>query len=233
MEQYDPDQVAMMEEKVIVIDENDTKIGHGSKKDTHQTSAINNGLLHRAFSVFLFDNEGRLSLQQRALEKITFPGMWTNTCCSHPLNLPGEEETSDDLDQKIEGVKNAARRKLEQELGIPADTFSNNDFHFITRLHYKAVQDETWSEHEIDYVLFIQADVQFKPNPNEVMDARYFSKDELVAFVDDVEAGKHGELKITPWFRLIMKNFLFPHWDKLAEVTSGSLQRDEAIHRLL
>jgi len=72
-------------------------------------------LLHRAFSVFLFDRTGeRLLLQQRATEKITFPEYYTNTCCSHPLNTPTEIIETDQL-----GAKNAARRKLEHELGIP------------------------------------------------------------------------------------------------------------------
>jgi isopentenyl-diphosphate delta-isomerase len=97
-------------------------------------SNIEKGLLHRAFSVFLFDEEGRLLLQQRADEKITFPGCWTNTCCSHPLNVASELETEQQKGElrylansalclnadRLEtvGVKVAARRKLEQELGI-------------------------------------------------------------------------------------------------------------------
>jgi isopentenyl-diphosphate delta-isomerase len=74
---------------------------------------INKGALHRAFSVFLFNEEGKLLLQKRASEKITFPDCWTNTCCSHPLTRPDEIITENQL-----GVKNAATRKLEQELGI-------------------------------------------------------------------------------------------------------------------
>jgi len=76
--------------------------------------------LHRAFSVFLFDKTGeRLLLQQRAQEKITFPEYFTNTCCSHPLNTPSELIEEDQL-----GAKNAARRKLEHELGIPQSQVS-------------------------------------------------------------------------------------------------------------
>jgi isopentenyl-diphosphate delta-isomerase len=84
----------------------------------HLMENINKGLLHRAFSVFLFNSENKLLLQQRADEKITFPDMWTNTCCSHPLAVPGE--LGYELEDSIAGVKQAAQRKLEHELGIAA-----------------------------------------------------------------------------------------------------------------
>ena len=107
---------------------------------------INDGLLHRAFSVFLFDSENRLLLQQRASEKITFPDMWTNTCCSHPLGVPSE--TGSDLDAAVQGVTRAAQRKLYHELGIEASQVPFEDFRFLTRIHYKAPSDGTWGEHE-------------------------------------------------------------------------------------
>lgn len=108
---------------------------------------IDKGLLHRAFSVFLFDKNNKLLLQQRATEKITFPDMWTNTCCSHPLGIPGEG--GDNLPDAVSGVKNAARRKLEHELGIKPEQVPFEDFHFLTRIHYKApCGDGKWGEHE-------------------------------------------------------------------------------------
>jgi isopentenyl-diphosphate delta-isomerase len=107
---------------------------------------IDKGLLHRAFSVFLFDSNKRLLLQQRATEKITFPDMWTNTCCSHPLGIPGE--TGSELDAAIMGVKRAAQRKLYHELGIKAEQVPLDKFEFFTRIHYKAPSDGKWGEHE-------------------------------------------------------------------------------------
>ena len=107
---------------------------------------INDGLLHRAFSVFLFDSKNRLLLQQRASEKITFPDMWTNTCCSHPLGVPGE--TGADLDTAVMGVKTAAQRKLDQELGIKKEQVPLDKFQFLTRIHYLAPSDGKWGEHE-------------------------------------------------------------------------------------
>jgi len=103
---------------------------------------INNGLLHRAFSVFLFDPEtGKLLLQKRAPEKITFPNMWTNTCCSHPLAVRSEMDGTD-------GAKTAAQRKLEHELGISASQVPVDMFQFLTRIHYLAPSTGPWGEHE-------------------------------------------------------------------------------------
>ena len=107
---------------------------------------INEGLLHRAFSVFLFDSKNRLLLQQRASEKITFPDMWTNTCCSHPLGVPGE--TGAELEGAVQGVRRAAQRKLDHELGIKAKGVPLDTFRFLTRIHYKAPSDGKWGEHE-------------------------------------------------------------------------------------
>src|SRR5690242_4108078 len=107
---------------------------------------IDKGLLHRAFSVFLFDQQNRLLLQQRASEKITFPDMWTNTCCSHPLGIPGE--TGVTLEESILGAKRAAQRKLDHELGIPADQVPIEEFKFFTRIHYISPSDGKWGEHE-------------------------------------------------------------------------------------
>jgi isopentenyl-diphosphate delta-isomerase len=112
----------------------------------HLMTNINQGLLHRAFSVFLFDSKKRLLLQQRASEKITFPDMWTNTCCSHPLGVPGE--TGVELEAAVLGVRRAAQRKLDHELGIKAEQVPLDKFDFLTRIHYKAPSDGKWGEHE-------------------------------------------------------------------------------------
>lgn len=164
---YDEEQIRLMEEVCIVLDENDVPIGSASKKvctcsspiddddderrnakygSGHLMKNINDGLLHRAFSVFLFDSSNRLLLQQRASEKITFPDMWTNTCCSHPLGIPGE--TGSELAEAVQGVRRAAQRKLDQELNIKAVEVPLDKFRFLTRIHYKAPSDGKWGEHE-------------------------------------------------------------------------------------
>lgn len=110
---YDPEQLRLMEERVLVVDRDDKVTGTGSKEESneltlwfwffvslnvaHLMENISKGLLHRAFSVFLFNSSGRLLLQQRAAEKITFPSHWTNTCCSHPLDFENERIEADQL----------------------------------------------------------------------------------------------------------------------------------------
>ena len=94
----DSEQISLMSEAVIVVDENDVQIGPASKVAAHHQA----GILHRAFSVLLFDSNNRLLLQKRADDKVTFPGVWANSCCSHPLNSTEESELKDSL-----GVKRA------------------------------------------------------------------------------------------------------------------------------
>ncbi len=189
---------------------------------------INKGLLHRAFSAFVFHpTSGKLLLQQRATEKITFPDMWTNTCCSHPLDDFEEEK----IEEGQLGVKVAARRKLEHELGIPQNQTPTDKMQYLTRIHYLAPSDGLWGEHEgvgvaswfryphvvesdlcpplVDYILFICADVTVNPNPNEIRDHKYVSKQELIEMFE-----APGNL-FTPWFKLIGRDFLFGWWDEL------------------
>ncbi|KAJ1649004.1 isopentenyl-diphosphate delta-isomerase idi1 [Dispira simplex] len=222
---YDAEQVRLMEEKCILIDENDVKVGVETKKNCHLMTNISKGLLHRAFSVFLFDVEGRLLLQQRADEKITFPGCFTNTCCSHPLNTTLEVEEKDAL-----GVRRAAQRKLEHELGIPPEEIPVEQFEYLTRIHYLAPSDSVWGEHEIDYILFFQPrerNVTVNVNPNEVQSVRYVTKDELKQLLRDAEQGR---VLVTPWFRLICNKFLFAWWDQLDAL--DSLCDTNTIHRM-
>jgi len=223
LEGHDEEQIRLMDEVCIVLDEDDKPIGNFSKKICHLMTNIDKGLLHRAFSVFLFDSENRLLLQQRATEKITFPDMWTNTCCSHPLGIPGEGGS--DLVEAVIGVKNAARRKLDHELGIKPAQVPFEGFHFLTRIHYKAPSDGKWGEHEIDYILFIKADVDLAPNPNEAKDTRYVSADELKMMFKD------PNLKFTPWFKLICHSLLFEWW---AHLDSGldAYKNEQEIRRM-
>lgn len=249
---YDEEQIRLMEEVCIVLDEDDKPIGSASKKICHLMSNINQGLLHRAFSVFLFDPvEHKLLLQQRASEKITFPDMWTNTCCSHPLGVPGE--VGSNLDESVMGVRRAAQRKLDQELGIPKGDVPLEKFDFLTRIHYLAPSDGKWGEHEskfthpkptfrllhkalltdhffhrtVDYILFIVASPTVTPNPNEVRDTKWVSPEELQALFED------KSLKYTPWFRLICENMLYPWWSKLRNGQLDSVKNETGIRRML
>lgn len=227
---HDEEQIRLMEELCIVLDYEDKPIGAGTKKLCHVMSNINQGLLHRAFSVFLF-KDGKLLLQQRADEKITFPQMWTNTCCSHPLAIPSElgvtNSSSDinSLDLAILGVKHAAQRKLEHELGIPANQVPIDKFNFLTRIHYKSGSNDEWGEHEIDYILIIDVDeLTIDANYNEVKDYTWKSQQELKDMFE-----QEG-LLFTPWFKLICNSFLYDWWNKLDNLEGF---KDDKVHRLL
>ncbi|KIW21498.1 isopentenyl-diphosphate delta-isomerase [Exophiala spinifera] len=232
---YDEEQIRLMDEVCIVLDENDGVLGSASKKACHLMTNIRQGLLHRAFSAFVFDPRSKkLLLQQRASEKITFPDMWTNTCCSHPLAHPSETGAGD-LVSNVEGAKRAAVRKLNHELGIRAAQVPLEAFRFLTRIHYLAPSDGKWGEHEIDYILFVEADVTLDVNPNEVRDTRWVGRDELRQMFADVEtnSGRDKDLKYTPWFRLICEGMLFDWWEKLEQGKLSEVVNESQIRRML
>lgn len=210
----------MVKDECILVDSEDKIVGHANKYASHRFDAQQpEGLLHRAFSVFLFNSDNKLLLQQRAANKITFPRVWTNSCCSHPLH--GYDPTEVDGDQDIAagavpGAKRAAVRKLFHELGIPSHELPLEKFKYLTRLHYCAADTGTWGpksewgEHEMDYILFIKTEVTLQPNPEEVMDTRYVSLDELRNMMRP-ESG----LMWSPWFRIIAEHFLERWWNDL------------------
>ncbi|MFQ3316850.1 MAG: geranylgeranyl diphosphate synthase type I [Candidatus Poseidoniaceae archaeon] len=196
----DADQSKLMAEAIIAVTEKDEVVGPMSKITAHRDA----GSYHRAFSVLLFDSNKRLLLQRRADEKVTFPGVWANSCCSHPLHSEDELNEENAL-----GVKNAAIRKLEQELGISPSCFSVEDFHFMTKMRYSARMNETWIEREIDHILIAQVDVELNPNPNEVSDVAWVTYEELEELLLEEEP-KNGS--IAPWFRCIAARIMNREW---------------------
>ncbi|CEM00826.1 unnamed protein product [Vitrella brassicaformis CCMP3155] len=216
----DPTQASLMQERVILVDKDDNVLGPASKIDTHATAK--GPLLHRAFSVFLFDRDGLLLLQQRAAAKVTFPLFWANTCCSHPLYCTEELGWDSQPARPVEGAKRAAVRKLQHELGLSlkgGDTVMT----YLTRLHYCAESptDPQWGEHEIDYILIAQddrpfADISFVPNSNEVEAVRWVDQP---AMRDMARQCEEGQLLITPWCKLIIDKFLYPWWDSLSDLS--------------
>ena len=192
----DSSQAEMMEELVLCLDSDDNVIDSSSKFTTHHGE----GILHRAFSVLIFDSEGRLLVQQRSSEKITFPAVWANSCCSHPLDIVGEN------DDPIEGVKEAARRKLDQELGIPRSITNDWKFHHIGRFEYKCRWDSEWVEHEIDHVLIVEADCEVDFNRNEIQSVDWLDNDSLIQMME--RNGRWKSQLIAPWFEAIFNNFL-------------------------
>jgi len=129
---YDPRQSHLMAEQCILVDEQDCTWGAADKKTCHLMENINKGLLHCAFSVFVFHpSDGKLLLQQCASEKITFPDMWTNTCCSHPLDDFDEEK----IEREQHGIKMTASRKLEHKLGILKEQMPIDKFQHLAETH--------------------------------------------------------------------------------------------------
>ncbi len=212
LEGTDATQEVLMSEAVIQVNEQDQVIGPISKFDAHYKE----GKFHRAFSVLLFDKSGRLLLQKRASHKITFPNVWANSCCSHPLHSEEEMELKDAL-----GVKRAAIRKLEQELGIHPSQVPVGSFDFVTRMRYQSRQDEEWIEREVDHCLVIHADVELKPNPNEVDAVKWVSKAEL----EDMLIANDPENVIAPWFRCIATRVMTDDWWR-----PGCTKSDDIIH---
>ena len=192
----DSSQAEMMEELVLCLDSDDNVIDSSSKFTTHHGE----GILHRAFSVLIFDSEGRLLVQQRSSDKITFPAVWANSCCSHPLDIDGEN------DNPIEGVKEAARRKLDQELGIPRTITNDWKFNHIGRFEYKCRWDSDWVEHEIDHVLIVEADCEVDFNRNEIQSVDWLDNDSLIRMME--RKGRWKSQLIAPWFEAIFNNFL-------------------------
>ncbi|KAL0403371.1 UNVERIFIED_CONTAM: Isopentenyl-diphosphate Delta-isomerase II [Sesamum radiatum] len=217
----------MFEDECILVDENDRVVGHDTKYNCHLMEKIESlNLLHRAFSVFLFNSKYELLLQQRSATKVTFPLVWTNTCCSHPLYRDSEL-----IEENALGVRNAAQRKLLDELGIPAEDVPVDQFTPLGRMLYKAPSDGKWGEHELDYLLFIVRDVSVNPNPDEVADVKYVNREQLKELLRKADAGEGG-LKLSPWFRLVVDNFLFKWWDHVEKGTLKEAADMKTIHKL-
>ncbi|XP_050323421.1 isopentenyl-diphosphate Delta-isomerase 1 [Bactrocera neohumeralis] len=216
----DAQQELALKENCILVDDKDKAIGYSSKEDCHRVNKQTGDIkLHRAFSVFLFNSKGEMLVQRRSTHKITFPDTYTNACCSHPLHdIDLEREESNAI-----GIRRAAQRRLNYELGIPQEQIQPEYFHYLTRIHYKDCGDGVWGEHEIDYILFLQKDVDLNPNENEVSEVRYIKRTEIDETVSKFNA------PLTPWFRLILRSKLKEWWDNLHNL--NQYVDTNAIHR--
>ena len=160
-----------MEQQLILVNEKDEMTGTAGKMEAHQK-----GLLHRAFSVFVFNSKGEMLLQQRAVNKYHSGGLWTNACCSHPQ--PGEE------------TEEAARRRLKEEMGF--DIPVTRSFDFV----YKANFENGLTEYEFDHVFAGEYDGPVNFNKEEVMNVCYKTMEDIRA------ALKAAPQNYTAWFQL-------------------------------
>ena len=139
-----------MNQHLIIVNENDEEIGYGEKMNVHR-----NAFLHRAFSIFVINSQDELLLQQRAHNKYHSGGLWTNTCCSHPIKGEPQDIT--------------IHRRLREEMGFDCEL--EHLFKFI----YKVKLDNDLTEYECDHVYLGRFDGIPKPNPNEVVDYKWMS----------------------------------------------------------
>lgn len=167
----------MIENEVILVDANDQPIGKMEKMEAHEKA-----LLHRAISVFIFNNDGKWLLQQRTYDKYHSKGLWTNTSCSHPF--PAEDSLS------------AANRRLNEEMGMRAELKE------IFSFTYKQELENGLTEHEFDHVFIGFSNELPKPNPDEVMDYNYISTIDLIK---DVAQNPEN---YTVWFKLIFERVI-------------------------
>ncbi|MDB5985854.1 MAG: isopentenyl-diphosphate delta-isomerase [Nevskia sp.] len=172
MEQLSDRVVSFDDEPLILVDPQDREIGFLPKADAH----VGHGTLHRAFSLFVFDPQGRVLLQQRAAGKRLWPQFWSNTCCSHP--------------RRGEDMESAIHRRLEEELGFECE------LRFLFKFQYQAQFDADGAENELCWVYAGHSDAAPKVNANEIAALRYVAPDALDAEIEAQPAA------FTPWFKI-------------------------------
>ena len=169
-------------EKLILVDELDREIGVRAKSECH----AGNGILHRAFSIFVFNGDNELLLQQRSGQKPLWPNYWSNTCCSHP--------------RSGESMDEALSRRLSEELGFDCP------LHYLYKFKYHAQYGALGAEHEYCWVYYGRHDGDIDVNVNEVADWRFVDVASLNA-----ELELHTD-RFTPWFKMewvhLSNNFL-------------------------
>jgi isopentenyl-diphosphate Delta-isomerase len=164
-------------EMVILVDENDQEIGLMEKQEAHEKA-----LLHRAFSVMVFNKKGEMLLQQRAINKYHSGGLWTNTCCSHP--------------RAGETTLEAAHRRLKEEMGFDCDLHLHQSF------IYKAPFENGLTEHEFDHVFVGNYDLNPDYNLEEVASYKWISLEDLKQQLAEDPS------QFTVWFKMIMDNYV-------------------------
>ena len=185
--------VSFDSEALILVDEQDREIGSLNKADAHRGS----GVLHRAFSLFVFNDAGELLLQQRAAGKRLWGGFWSNTCCSHP--------------RRGETLEWAIHRRLREELGF------DTALRFLFKFQYQAQFDADGAEHELCSVYAGRGEGPVRVNPNEIAAVRWIAADAL-----DREMNADPS-RFTPWFRIEWQRIRaeFADWPAAAAADRG------------
>jgi isopentenyl-diphosphate delta-isomerase len=177
--------VSFDDELLIVVDENDNIIDYKTKIECHQ----GDGILHRAFSIFIFNRDGQLILQKRSAQKPLWPLFWSNSCCSHP--------------RKGESLDSAIHRRLEEELGF------DTQLSYLYTFHYQAKFKEKGSEHELCAVYIGKSDAPVKVNDTEIAEWKTIDPDELTREVRD------NPDHFTPWFKMEWTRLTTEYFDRI------------------
>lgn len=172
-------------ESLILVDSQDREIGYRDKAACHDGE----GILHRAFSLFVFNPQGQVLLQQRSAGKRLWPGYWANSCCSHP--------------RRGESMEEATQRRLHQELGMHAS------LEYLYKFEYHATYGDLGSEHELCWVYVGTSAEPVQANPNEVDDWRFVEPAAL-----DRELAEHPE-RFTPWLLMEWRRLREQHNQQL------------------
>jgi isopentenyl-diphosphate delta-isomerase len=181
-------------EPLILVDEADREVGHLSKAQCHQGP----GVLHRAFSLLIFNGAGELLLQQRSSSKRLWPLYWSNSCCSHP--------------RRAEALEAAIHRRLYEELGVRCP------LHFLFKFQYQAQFDAAAAEHELCSVFIGRCTDPVRINRNEIAAWRWSTPEALQA-----DMAGPGAASFTPWFLLEWERIWRDHRDAVRALRSGPL----------
>ncbi|MBI2076038.1 MAG: isopentenyl-diphosphate Delta-isomerase [Candidatus Aenigmarchaeota archaeon] len=165
-------------EQIILVDSEDNEIGYEEKGRCHHPKPV----LHRALSVFIFNDENEMLITRRSSGKKTWPLYWSNACCSHP--------------RKGEECGAAAKRRVKEELGIDCSPA------FLFKFEYSAQYNDSWGEHELDWVFAGKHNGIIKPDKDEIKEWKFIGIEELKADV------KKNPEKYTPWFRMSLERVL-------------------------
>ena len=178
-------------ESLILVDEADRELGYMSKARCHEGA----GILHRAFSLLIFNDRGELLLQRRSAAKRLWPHYWSNSCCSHP--------------RRAESMESAIHRRLHEELGLACP------LQFLFKFRYQAQFDSAGAEHELCSVFIGRSGGRVRADRHEISDWRWVSPEELAA-----EMRGAGAERFTPWFTMEWERIWRDHRPALHELQS-------------
>jgi isopentenyl-diphosphate Delta-isomerase len=181
--------VSFESERLILVDDADTILGYKSKAECHNGQ----GILHRAFSIFIFNDKGELLLQQRAEGKRLWPMIWSNSCCSHP--------------REGESYEYATARRLEEELGLATKLA------YLYKFKYHATWKDEGSEFELCSVYIGKSSDTPKVNPTEIAEWKFIGREELNKELE-VNADAYS-----PWFKMEWQEIQEKYWDRVEQLS--------------